>query len=49
MPIPIPELELELKFLELKMELELHEPRIFYPSGHWSETVTNAYVSAHFR
>ena len=27
----------------------LHEPRIFYPSGHWPETVTNAHVSAHFR
>ena len=29
--------------------LPLHEPRIFYPSGHWPETVTNAHVSAHFR
>ena len=29
--------------------LKLHEPRIFYPSGHWPETVTNAHVSAHFR
>ena len=28
---------------------QLHEPRIFYPSGHWPETVTNAHVSAHFR
>ena len=28
---------------------ELHEPRIFYPSGHWPETVINAHVSAHFR
>ena len=28
---------------------ELHEPRIFYPSGHWPETVTNAHISAHFR
>ena len=28
---------------------ELHEPRIFYSSGHWPETVTNAHVSAHFR
>ena len=28
---------------------ELHEPRIFYPSGHWPETVANAHVSAHFR
>ena len=28
---------------------ELHEPRIFYPSGHWPETVTNAHVSTHFR
>ena len=27
---------------------ELHKPRIFYPSGHWPETVTNAHVSAHF-
>ena len=27
----------------------LHDPRIFYPSGHWPETVTNAHVSAHFR
>ena len=23
--------------------------RIFYPSGHWRETVTNAHFSAHFR
>ena len=29
--------------------IQLHEPRIFYPSGHWPETVTNAHVSAHFR
>ena len=28
---------------------ELHEPRIFNPSGHWPETVTNAHLSAHFR
>ena len=28
---------------------QLHEPRIFYPSVHWPETVTNAHVSAHFR
>ena len=28
---------------------KLHEPRIFYPRGHWPETVTNAHVSAHFR
>ena len=28
---------------------QLHEPRIFYPSGHWPETVTNVHVSAHFR
>ena len=28
---------------------QLHEPRIFYPSGHWPETVTNAHVSAHLR
>ena len=28
---------------------QLHEPRIFYPSGHWPETLTNARVSAHFR
>ena len=28
---------------------QLYEPRIFYPSGHWPETVTNAHVSAHFR
>ena len=28
---------------------QLHEPRIFYPSGHWPETVTYAHVSAHFR
>ena len=28
---------------------KLHEPRIFYPSGHWPETVTNARVSARFR
>ena len=28
---------------------QLHEPRIFYPSGHWPEIVTNAHVSAHFR
>ena len=28
---------------------ELHEPWIFYPSGHWPEIVTNAHVSAHFR
>ena len=28
---------------------QLHEPRIFYPSGHWPETVTKTYVSAHFR
>ena len=28
---------------------QLHEPRIFYPSGHWPETVKNAHVSAHFR
>ena len=28
---------------------ELHEPRIFYPSGHRPETVTNAHVSTHFR
>ena len=27
---------------------QLHEPRIFYPSGHWPETVTKAHVSAHF-
>ena len=26
-----------------------HESRIFYPSGHWPETLTNAHVSAHFR
>ena len=30
-------------------DTELHEPQIFYPSGHWPETVTNAHVSAHFR
>ena len=30
-------------------DCNLHEPRIFYPSGHWPETVTNAHVSAHFR
>ena len=29
--------------------IELHEPRIFYPSGHWPETVLNAHVSARFR
>ena len=29
--------------------MQLHEPRIFYPSGHWPETVTNVHVSAHFR
>ena len=28
--------------------LKLHEPRIFYPSGHWPESVTNAHVSAYF-
>ena len=28
---------------------ELHEPRIFYPFGHWPEPVTNAHVSAYFR
>ena len=28
---------------------QLHEPRIFYPSGHWPETVANTHVSAHFR
>ena len=28
---------------------QLHEPRIFNPSGHWPETVTNTHVSAHFR
>ena len=32
-----------------KFRNKLHEPRIFYPSGHWPETVTNAHVSAHFR
>ena len=30
-------------------QILLHEPRIFYPSGHWPETVTNAHVSTHFR
>ena len=25
--------------------VQLHEPRIFYPSGHWPETVINAHVS----
>ena len=29
--------------------IQLHEPRIFYLSGHWPETVTNSHVSAHFR
>ena len=29
--------------------LQLHEPRIFYPSGHWPETVTNSHVSANLR
>ena len=33
------------KFKRIK---QLHDPRIFYPSGHWPETVTNAHVSAHF-
>ena len=28
---------------------QLHEPRIFYLSGHRPETVANAHVSAHFR
>ena len=28
---------------------QLHEPRVFYLSGHRPETVANAYVSAHFR
>ena len=28
---------------------ELHEPRIFYPSGHCSETTTNTHVSTYFR
>ena len=32
-----------------KVAPKLHEPRIFYPNGHWHETVTNAHVSAHFR
>ena len=31
------------------LQCQLHEPWIFYPSGHWPETVTNAHVSAHFR
>ena len=30
------------------VHFQLHEPRIFYPSAHWPETVTNAHVSAHF-
>ena len=36
---------------ETSNSLQLHEPRIFYPSGHWPETVTNAHGSdrsAHF-
>ena len=28
---------------------QLHEPRIFYPSGYWPETVNKAHISAHFR
>ena len=32
----------------LFLGVQLHEPRIYYPSGHWPETVTNAHVSAHF-
>ena len=32
-----------------QMAQKLHEPRVFYPSGHCHETVTNAHVSAHFR
>ena len=35
--------------INLNLHVVLHEPRIFYPSGHWPETVTNAHVSAHFR
>ena len=35
--------------VELLWHSQLHEPRIFDPSGHWPETVTNAHVSAHFR
>ena len=35
--------------LSVFLRVQLHEPRIFYPSGHWPETVTNAHVSAHFR
>ena len=31
-----------------RLRNQLHEPRIFYPSGYWPETVTNAHVSAHF-
>ena len=34
---------------DISFEFELLEPRIFYPSGHWPETETNAHVSAHFR
>ena len=28
---------------------KLHQPQIFYPSGHWCETVTNVHVSVHYR
>ena len=37
------------KPLSEPMLTHLHEPWIFYPSGHWPETVTNVHVSAHFR
>ena len=38
-----------LKVVTQELDAQLHEPRIFYPSGHWPETVTNAHVCAHFR
>ena len=28
--------------------VQLHESRVFYPWGHWPETVTNVHVSANF-
>ena len=34
--------------VQIVAQHQLHKPRIFYPSGHWPETVTNAHVSVHF-